>query len=393
MKPLEGIKVLDFTRIYAGPFCTMQLGDLGADVVKIEPPGGDPVRHQGPPFLDEMSLSFLCANRNKRSIVVDLKNAEDIALVRDLARVADVIVENFRPRVMERLGLGYETLSAVNPRLVFASLSGLGATGPQAQRGAFDIIVQAEFGYMSIAGERGGKAIKQGTSIFDLACGIYGFGGIMTALFQRERSGKGQKIETSLMEAEVSFLVDAAMEYFLTGKSRDRWGSEHSNIVPYKVFATLDGEIVIGAGYQNIFEAFVRAIGLEHLITDPRFETHTNRIRNRELLYPLLDKVVARWKTGELYELLSQAEVPCAPVNDMEKVFEHPQVLHRNMRTSVPDAEGTPFPLLGPAVKYSGFDIMSGWTAPPRANAHASEIAGDWLKTQAPATKPLPASP
>lgn len=383
MKPLNGIKVLDFTRIYAGPFCTMQLGDLGADVVKIEPPGGDPLRHQGPPFLDEMSLSFLCANRNKRSISADLKKPEDLALVRDLAGAADVIVENFRPGVMERLGLGYEALSATNPRLVFASLSGLGATGPQAQRGAFDIIVQAEFGYMSITGEKGGKAIKQGTSIFDLACGIYGFSGIMTALFQRERSGKGQKIETSLMEAEVSFLVDAAMEYFLTGKSRDRWGSEHSNIVPYKVFSTQDGEIVIGAGYQNLFEAFVRAIGSPHLITDPQFETHTKRITNREQLYSILDEVVTGWKTQDLYELLSKAGVPCAPVNDMEKVFEHPQVLHRNMRVSVPDAEGTQFPVLGPAVKYSGFDIMSGWTAPPRPNAHASEVARDWLAREA----------
>jgi succinate--hydroxymethylglutarate CoA-transferase len=315
--------------------------------------------------------------------VADLKNPEDLALVRDLALAADVIVENFRPGVMERLGLGYETLSAANPRLVFASLSGLGATGPQAQRGAFDIIVQAEFGYMSITGEKGGKAIKQGTSIFDLACGIYCFGGIMTALFQRERSGKGQKVETSLMEAEVSFLVDAAMEYFLTGKSRARWGSEHSNIVPYKVFSTLDGELVIGAGYQNLFEAFVRAIGQEHLITDARFETHTKRIRNREALYPLLDEVVSRWTTRELYALLSQADVPCAPINDMEKVFEHPQVLHRNMRVSVADADGTPFPLIGPAVKYSSFDITSGWTAPPRANAHAAEVARDWVESRA----------
>ncbi len=378
-KALEGLRVLDFTRLYAGPFCTMQLGDLGADVVKVEMPGGDPLRHQGPPFHHAQSMSFLSANRNKRSIVLDLKTPDDLATARKLAAMADVIVENFRPDVMDRMGLGYDAISAVNPRVIFASLSGLGADGPYRDRGAFDIIVQAEFGYMSITGEKGGKPIKQGTSIFDLACGLYGVNGILSALYQREKTGVGQRIETSLLEGEVSFLVDAAMDYLVTGTVRERWGSEHSNIVPYKVFETADGEIVIAAGYQNLFESFVKAMGLEHLLDDPRFAQHTDRITNREAFYATLDPEVRKWNTGDLYKLLDDAGVPCAPVNNMEQVFHHPQVLHRKMLRQIPHPTRGPVPSIGPAVKYSGFDIFEGWTAPPALGEHSDEVLKDWL--------------
>jgi len=378
-KALEGLRVLDFTRLYAGPFCTMQLGDLGADVVKVEMPGGDPLRHQGPPFHHHQSMSFLSANRNKRSIVLDLKTREGLETARKLAATADVIVENFRPGVMDRMGLGYDTISAENPRVIFASLSGLGADGPYRDRGAFDIIVQAEFGYMSITGEKGGKPLKQGTSVFDLVCGLYGVNGIMSALYQREKTGIGQRIETSLLEGEVSFLVDAAMDYLVTGTIRDRWGSEHSNIVPYKVFDTADGEIVIAAGYQNLFESFAKAMGLERLLDDPRFAQHSDRIKNREAFYEILDPEVRKWTTEDLYKLLDAAGVPCAPVNNMKEVFHHPQVLHRKMVTQIPHPTRGPVPSIGPAVKYSGFEVTDGWTAPPALGEHTDEVLKDWL--------------
>lgn len=380
-KPFSNVRVLDFTRLYAGPYCTMHLGDLGADVVKVEMPGGDPLRHQGPPFLHGQSMSFLAANRNKRSIVLDLKNEGDLATARKLAEQADVIVENYRPGVMDRMGLGYKDLAALNPRLIFASLSGLGADGPDKDRGAFDIVVQAEFGYMSITGEKGGNAIKQGTSVFDLVCGLNGFGAIASALYQRESTGKGQLIETSLMEGEVSFLTDAAMEFFVTGNNRGRWGSEHANIVPYKVFQTADGEAVVAAGYQNLFEAFAKAMGVEHLLADARFATHSDRIKNRDALYPILDSLIAGYKSQDLIAKLDAAGVPCSPVNNMEAVFSHPQVLHRKMARQISHPERGEIPSLGPAVKYSEFDVASDWSAPPALGEHsAAAVVEDWLR-------------
>lgn len=378
-KPLSGIKVLDFTRFYAGPFCTMQLGDLGADVVKVEMPSGDPLRHQGPPFLNQQSMSFLSANRNKRSVVLDMKTPEGMETLLAMAGKADVLVENFRSGVMDRYGLGYDRLSEVNPALIYASLSGFGVGGPYDGQGAFDLIVQAEFGYMSITGEKGGMPVKQGTSVFDLACGLYGTQGILAALQQRSRTGKGQHVQTSMMESEISFLVDAAMDYFVTGDIRSRWGSEHSNIVPYKVFAAANGHLAIGAGYDNLFVKFVHVLGLEHLLEDARFATHSDRIKNREALYELLDADLSKRSVQDLLDALRSSGVPCAPVNDMEAVFAHSQVRHRQMQLEIPDSGDKPVPSLGSAVKYSDFDITEGWTAPPVLGEHTQAVLRDWL--------------
>jgi succinate---hydroxymethylglutarate CoA-transferase len=379
-KPLSGLKVLDLTRIYAGPFCTMLLGDHGADVVKIEPPGGDPTRRQGPPFLHEVGMTFLAANRNKRSIQLDAKTEDGRRLLYQLACAADVVAENFRPGVLTRLGIDYETISAVNPGVVYASLSGLGADGPAAERGGYDITVQAEFGYMSITGEKGGKSVKLGTSMFDLVTGLYAYSGILAALRQRDKTGRGQIVETSLMEAQVSFLVDAAMEYLAAGLVRKKWGSEHAQIVPYKVFSTADGEIVIGAGYQTVYEPFCRAIGREDLSVDPRFLTMADRVENRDTLYEILDKDLAQYRTEHLIKILTDAGVPTAPVNDVEQVFSHPQVLHRGMRLNVPHSAYGEVPSLGPAVKYSGFDVTSGWRGPPTLGEGTDDVLAEWLE-------------
>ena len=378
-KPLAGIKVLDLTRFFAGPFCTMHLGDHGADVVKVEAPGGDQTRRQGPPFHAGNGMTYMAANRNKRSIEIDARTEEGRELLFRLAAKADVVVENFRPPVLKRMGIDYERVSAVNPGVIYSSLSALGSDGPQAERGGFDITVQAEFGFMSISGERGGKPIKQGTSVFDLVSGLYAFSGIMAALLQRKETGRGQKVETSLMEAQITFLVDAAMEYLLAGEIRQRWGSEHSQIVPYKAFTTADGEMVIGAGYQTVYEPFCRAIDRPDLITDPRFSTLEARVSNREEMYRVLDAELARYSTAELIERLESAGVPNAPVNDMAAVFAHPQALHRRMRLTLEHPEYGPVETIGAGIKYSAFEITDGWRAPPLLGEHRDEVLADWL--------------
>jgi succinate--hydroxymethylglutarate CoA-transferase len=378
-KPLAGIKVLDFTRLFAGPFCTMLLGDLGADVAKVEAPEGDPIRYQGPPFYKHHAFSFLAANRNKRSIVIDMKAADGKALAHKLALAADVIVENFRPGVMKRMGLDYESLSAENPRLIFVSMSGFGANGPFSEKGAFDLTIQAEGGYMSITGERGGQPIKLGTSAFDLVCGQYAMGAISTALFDRERTGKGQLIETSLFESEITFLVDAGMQYLTTGESKGKWGSEHAQLVPYKAFEAADGWVVIGAGVQNLFERFLKVIGRSDMLADARFAELSARVANRDELHKILDAEVRRFKVADLAAKLDEAKVPCSPINNMEQVFNHPQALHRGMVQKVEHADYGPLSVIGPAVKYGNFDVASAWTAPPLLGEHTDAVTKDWL--------------
>lgn len=383
-KPLSGLKVLDLTRFFAGPFCTMLLGDHGADVVKVEAPGGDQTRRQGPPFFAENGMTFLASNRNKRSIVLDSRTDAGREKLRRLAETADIVVENFRPSVLKRMGIDYESVSEVNPRVIYASLSALGADGPQADKGGFDITVQAEFGFMSFTGEKGGKSIKLGTSVFDLVSGLYGFSGILAAVLQRQKTGRGQRVETSLMEGETSFLVDAAMEYLVAGTVREKWGSEHSQIVPYKVFAVSDGEVVIGAGYQTVYEPFCKAIGREDLLSDPRFDTLNNRVTNRNEMYEILDRELAGWTVEKLATLLDEAGVPSAPVNDMAKVFSHPQLLHRDMLLHLNHPEYGEVPTIGSAIKYSDINIAEGWRAPPLLNEHAGSVLADWLDESEP---------
>jgi succinate--hydroxymethylglutarate CoA-transferase len=378
-KPMTGIKVLDFTRLFAGPFCTMLLGDLGADVVKVEAPEGDPIRYQGPPFYKKHSFSYLAANRNKRSIVIDMKSPEGKALARKLALAADVIVENFRPGVMKRLGLDYEGLAAERPGLIYVSMSGFGGDGPFSEVGAFDLTIQAEGGYMSLTGERNGEPIKLGTSAFDLVCGQYAMGAVMTALFDRTQTGKGQLIETSLFEGEISFLVDAGMQYLTTGVSKGKWGSEHAQLVPYKAFEASDGWVVIGAGVQNLFERLLEVIGRMDLLADARFAQLSGRVTNRDALYEILDKEIRRFTVADLVKKLADAQVPCSPINNMEQVFNHPQALHRGMVKKVEHAEYGPLSVIGPAVKYSGFDIASEWQAPPLLGEHTEAVSKDWL--------------
>jgi len=378
-KPLDGIKVIDFTRLFAGPFCTMLLADLGADVVKVEAPGGDPIRYQGPPFYNGNSMGFIAVNRNKRSIVLDTKVPDDLATAVELVRKADILVENFRPGVMDKMSLGYEAMSAKNPRLIYASISGMGATGPLRAKGAFDLTVQAEAGYMSLTGVPDGDPIKLGTSAFDLVCGQYTISAILAALFERERSGRGQRVETSLFESVVSYLADAGAEWLLTGQLRRRWGSEHASSVPYKAYQAADGWIVIAAAIQPLFEAFMGTIDRKDLISDPRFATMEERVKNREALYEILDAEILERTVADLADTLDKAEVPCAPVNTLDRVFEHPQAIARSMTVKLRRDDGTEMPMVGSATKFESFDIAADWREPPALGVDTAEVLQDWL--------------
>jgi crotonobetainyl-CoA:carnitine CoA-transferase CaiB-like acyl-CoA transferase len=379
-KPLDGLKVIDFTRVFAGPYCTMLLADLGADVVKIEIPGqGDLLRTQGPPFHHGMGITFLATNRNKRSITLDLQTEKGKTIAYDLCMKADVLVENFRPDVMPRLGLDYDKLVLGNPKLIYAAISGLGADGPDMLQGALDVTIQGVGGYMSITGEAGGRPVKLGTSAFDMVSGMNCQAAILAALLQRVTTGKGQKIETSLLEGEVAFLANAALEYLITGNNPKKWGSEHAQLVPLKVYETANGWAVIVAGYQNMFEAFAKVLGRDDLITDPRFTNVAGRVTNREALNQIIEAELIKFKTDELIAKLEAAKVPCAPVNNMQQVFSHRQVLHRNMLCHVEHPSYGKLPQLGPAVKYSSFDVTDGWTAPPLLGEHTEQVLHEWL--------------
>lgn len=379
-KPLTGIKVIDFSRVFAGPYCSMLLGDLGAEVVKVEIPGsGDPLRNQGPPFHHGMGITYLAANRNKKSITIDMQTAEGKDLAFNLCTKADVLLENFRPDVMGRLGLDYDKVSKKNPKIIYASISGLGADGPDMNQGAFDLTIQALGGYMSITGERSGNPIKLGTSAFDIVSGMNCYSGILAALLMRKDTGLGQKVQTSLLESEVAFLTNAGMEYLITGNIPGKWGSEHPQQAPYKAFESNDGWIVIGAGYQNLFESFMKILNRIDLISDERFKDLSARVVNRDELYEIIDSEVKKHKNKELIEKLEAANVPCAQVNNMQEVFEHRQVLHRDMLVKVEHKQYGELPQIGASTKFSSFEITQNWTAPPTLGENNQEVLKSWL--------------
>lgn len=383
-KPLHGIRIIDFTRVLAGPYCAMLLADLGADVVKVEMPGaGDPLRMQGPPFHAGVGVTFLACNRNKRSLTLDMATDTGKDIAYRLCMQADVVLENFRPDVMPRLGLGYERLAAARPELIYASISGLGADGPDHRQGAFDLTIQALGGYMSITGERDGAPVKLGTSAFDIVAGMNCQAAVLAALLQRQQTGRGQKVETSLLEGEVAFLANAAVEHCLTGKTPGKWGSEHPQLVPYKAFRARDGWLVIAAGYQNLFASLVRILGREDLLADPRYASTADRVVHRDALYAALDAEVARHDAADLMGRLDEAKVPCAPVNDLAQVMAHRQVRHRCMVREVEHPDYGRLPQVGPAAKYSAFDVAGQWTAPPVLGEHTDEVLQDWLDLDA----------
>jgi len=377
--PLAGIRVLDLTRVLAGPYCTMFLGDLGAEVVKVEQPEvGDDTRGWGPPFAGGESAYFLCVNRNKKSITIDLKASEGIALTRQLAERADVFIENFRPGAMDRLGLGERELRAANPRLVYASLSGFGADGPMAEIPGYDLIVQAWGGLMSITGTADSGPLKVGVAIIDLVAGLMLGKAIVAALYAREKIGVGQKIDTSLLEAEVAALINAGSNYLVGGKVPNRWGNAHPTIVPYQSFQTADSFLVIGVASEGIWKRFCEAIGKSELADDPRFAKNARRVENRTELILILTELFLQRDNQSWLKDLTAAEVPCAPIQTIDQVFSAPQVLHRNMLVEAQHPTAGTVKMAGIPVKFS---VTPGSVRlpPPLLGEHSNAVLESWL--------------
>ncbi|MFT9848753.1 CaiB/BaiF CoA transferase family protein [Aneurinibacillus sp. REN35] len=371
---LEGVKVIDLTRVLAGPYCTMILGDLGADVIKIEAPGGsDETRDWGPPNIGGESAYYLCANRNKRAMTLNLKDPKAQDILRDLVRDADVVINNFKTGTMERFGLGYDSLAEVNPRLIYASISGFGQTGPYKDMPGYDYIVQAMGGMMSITGSEESGPMKVGVAIADVATGLYAAIGILAALRERESSGKGQMIDLALFDSQISLLVNVASNYLVSGKVPKRYGNQHPNIVPYQTFAASDMEMVVAVGNDQQFHRLCKLLGREEWSEDARFMTNSMRLANREVLCELLGNEFAKRPAAEWLCELTDAGIPNAPIHTMEQLFQDPQVEAREMKIEAPHPTAGSVPMVGSPLKFSRTPV-SVRHHPPLAGEHTKEI-------------------
>ncbi len=328
--PLSGLKVLDLSRVVSGPFCTMLLADLGADVVKVEAPDGDPSRVTGIVGAGENPY-FVNLNRNKRTITIDMKPERGKEIVRRMAKASDVLVENFRPGVMDRLGLGYPALSALNPSLIYAAVSGFGKTGPYKGRPAFDFIAQAMSGFMSLNGDRTMPYLRVGIPISDTIAGLYAAFGILAALRVREKTGRGQEIQTAMVDGLISMFTFAAGAYFSTGELPPRNGNDHMVVAPYGLFNASDGPIAIAPSTEKNWQQLCGALKLEHLMSDPRFDSAEKRREHRPEINAIVEAVIGSRTRQEWITQLNQAGVPCGPVNNLAQAFSDPQVLHQEM--------------------------------------------------------------
>ena len=352
--PLSGMVTLDLTQILAGPMCTMVLADMGADVIKVEKPqGGDDNRRMGPPFIKDWSAGFLAVNRNKRSLALDLRSDAGRGVFRRLVEGADVVVENFRPGVMERLGLGYGELAGIKPGLVYCTISGFGSTGPARNRGGFDLVAQGVSGLMSITGHPNSPPAKVGVPVTDLTAGLFAANGIMAAYIHALRTGEGQLVDTSLMEAGVAYTVWESSVYFAEGEIPGPLGSAHRISAPYQALRTRDGYLNLGAATQPTWEQLCRAIGLAELIEDERFRAPWDRKAREGELAALLEETFATQDTAHWLELLDEAGVVAGPIYNMEQVYSDPQVLAREMLVDTQDPELGTIHNIGVPVKLS----------------------------------------
>jgi crotonobetainyl-CoA:carnitine CoA-transferase CaiB-like acyl-CoA transferase len=375
---LEGIRVLDLSRALAGPFAAMTLGDMGADVLKVEEPGrGDPTR-DFPPFWggDGESCYYLSANRNKRSLTLNLESAEGREIVRRLAARADVLIESFRTGMMERWGFGWDELRALNPRLIYCAVSAVGRDGPDKDRAGVDLLMQAYGGLMSITGEEDGEPVRTGTSVVDLTTGANAVQGILAALYVRERTGQGQRVDVSLLSSLVSWMTYHAVGYFGTGAVPGRMGSRHASVAPYGAFPTKDGYLVVAVATDPLWRRFCQAVGREELIDDQRFARNGSRIANRAELEPVLDAILAERSAEEWAAIMDRAGVPCSPINTIDKVLSLPQVLQQELVIDLPRADIPEFRMPGIAIKLSETPGTAR-LPPPRLGEHTEEVLGE----------------
>ena len=386
-RPLEGVKVLDLSRVLAGPWSTQILADLGADVIKIESPGkGDDTRAWGPPYLidadgeEEQSESgyYLCCNRNKRSVAVDLANPEGAALIRKLAAQADIVVENFKVGGLAKYGLDYAALSAVNPRLVFCSITGFGQTGPYRDRGGYDFVAQGMGGFMSITGEAGGQPLRAGVAMADLSTGMYATVSILAALRHAERTGEGQHIDISLLDTQIAMLANQSMNWLVGGIVPGRLGNRHPTVVPYKTFDVSDGVMIIAVGNDGQFRALCRELGVAELADDPRFATSRQRMINRDAIEAIVQEKVLPLRRDDLIERLVACGVPTGPVNTIQEIFEDPFIEARGTVHHFVREDGVRIPTVAFPAKLSRTQPRYDYR-PPHVGEHSREAVRQWL--------------
>ena len=390
--PLSGIRVFDLTRILAGPTCTQLLGDLGADIIKVEKPSvGDDTRTWGPPYVKDSlgndtteSAYYLSANRNKRSVTIDLSQPAGIELAKQFIKKSDVLIENFKVGGLAKLGLGYEDLKEQFPGLVYCSVTGFGQTGPYAPLAGYDFLAQGLGGIMSITGAPEGEPVKVGVGIADVMTGMYASTAILAALRHRDTTGEGQHIDTCLLDTQISWLINEGTNYLVSGEIPKRLGNEHPNIVPYKVFPTLDGYVILAIGNDRQFQDWCTAAGADQIKHDQRFKTNPLRIKNRQLLYEEMPVFMKRKTTEEWLTEMAELKVPCSPVNDIKQVFDDPHVKHREMKIEMDhELSGTgKIPLIGNPLKMSATPPQYR-LPPPTLGQHTDEVLKEILELDA----------
>jgi len=383
--PLEGIKVLDLSRVLAGPWCSQNLADLGADIIKVErPETGDDTRAWGPPYLKDAqgndtseAAYYLSANRNKRSIAIDIASEEGSNLVRELAKSCDILVENFKVGGLKKYGLDYDSIKEINPKLIYCSITGFGQTGPMAKNPGYDFIIQGMGGLMSITGERddlpGGGPQKAGVAVTDLMTGMYATIGILGALQERNRSGLGQHIDVALLDCHIAMLANQNLNYMTSGVAPKRAGNAHQNVVPYQVFASNDGHLIVAVGNDRQFVAYCNAIGRPDLAQDPAYITNSSRLQNRKDLIAILEQIMRTDTRDNWLAKLSAAGVPCGPINTINQVFEMPQVKARNIWKTIEHPIAGVAPTTANPINYSATPIQYRM-APPLLGEHTEEI-------------------
>lgn len=387
---LHGLRVLDLSRVLAGPWASQLLADMGADVVKLErPEAGDDTRAWGPPWVKdkhgestEESAYYSSANRNKRSLTVDISSVEGQSLIRNLAVEADVLIENFKVGGLKRYALDYDSLKSMNPRLVYCSITGFGQTGPKAARPGYDFLIQGLGGLMSITGRADGTPgegpVKVGVALTDVMTGLYATIAIQAALAHRERSGKGQYIDLALQDVQVACLANQAANYLVGGEVPTRMGNAHPNIVPYQDFPTADGYMIITAGNDGQFSRMCQVLGHTEWSQLPRFATNPERVRHREELVSLICDVTITQTTDQWVQAMSEAGVPCGPINTLDRVFADPQVVHREMRVEMQHPSGNIIPLVANPIRFSASPVEYR-LPPPTLGQHSEEVLAQWL--------------
>ncbi|MFO8164546.1 MAG: CaiB/BaiF CoA-transferase family protein [Desulfatiglandales bacterium] len=363
--PLDGIRVLDLSRIVVGPYCTMVLGDMGADVIKVELPGiGDETRMWGPPFAGKESAYFISLNRNKRSMTLDMKKERGKEILKSLISQSDVLVENYRLGTLDKIGFGYDEIKAINTRLIYCNITGYGRTGPLSGDAGVDIVVAAEAGLIGITGPKDGAPAKIGVAITDILTALFAQGAIANALYYREKTGNGQRLDLSLFESQVATLFNMSQSYLISGEVPKRWGLSHASIVPYRGFKTRDQEyILVAVTNEKMWEKFCNVIERKDLFDDPRYNVNEKRVMNRKKLIPLLEKIFASKASDEWVAQFKKVGIPCGRVNTMDKVFAHPQIEPREMVVEIDHPTADKIKVVGIPVKYS--ETMGSIRLPP----------------------------